>query len=209
MVSVGYRLAPGHPFPAGYGDCLAVARHVAVHRARFGGGPIALAGDSAGANFAAALALALRDDGTPVAAQLLAYPATDLSGRTAYPSMVENATGYLLTAVECENDIQLYTGGDPATLAAPRVSPLLAADHTGLAPAVIGTGEHDPLRDQGLAYAEVPAAAGVPVGKHLYPGLIHGCLTYDTTYDTVVPRSMPLSPRCTTTSTSSSTVQRR
>ncbi|MFD7908094.1 alpha/beta hydrolase [Kitasatospora sp. NPDC059747] len=179
VVSVDYRLAPEHPFPAAYDDCVGVAREVAAGIDRFGGGVLALAGDSAGANLAAAVALALRDDGTPVAAQLLAYPATDLSGRTDFPSMTENATGYLLTADECRHDIQLYTGGDPSTTADPRVSPLLAADPRGLAPAVIGVGEHDPLRDHALAYADALAAAGVPVRRHVYPGLIHGFLNYD------------------------------
>ncbi|MGW7103705.1 alpha/beta hydrolase [Streptomyces sp. NPDC054838] len=180
VVAVGYRLAPEHPFPAAYEDCLAVARDVVGHPERFGGGSgvFALAGDGAGANLAAAVALALRDSGTPVAGQLLAYPVTDLTGRGGYPSMAENATGYGLTAAEIEDDILLYAGNDPATAADGRASPLLAEDHRALAPAVIGVGEFDPLRDQALAYARVLADAGVPVSSHRYPGLVHGFLDY-------------------------------
>ncbi|MFJ6720851.1 alpha/beta hydrolase [Streptomyces sp. NPDC091259] len=181
VVAVGYRLAPEHPFPAAYEDCLAVARDVAGHPERFGGGSgvFALAGDSAGADLAAAVALALRDAGTPVAAQLLAYPVTDLTGRGGYPSMEEYATGYVLTTAEIEEQILLYVGNDPGTAADGRASPLLAEDHRGSAPAVIGVGELDPLRDQAMAYARTLEDAGVPVRAHLYPGLVHGFLAYD------------------------------
>jgi acetyl esterase len=86
VVSVAYRLAPEHPFPAGYEDSVGAARHVADHIDDFGGGKLAVAGDSAGGNLAAGVAQAFRDEGRPLAAQLLAYPATDLSGTRDYPS---------------------------------------------------------------------------------------------------------------------------
>ncbi|MEU4116023.1 alpha/beta hydrolase [Kitasatospora sp. NPDC028055] len=180
VVSVGYRLAPEFPFPAGYDDCIAVSTYVSDHIGEFGGGKLAVAGDSAGANLAAGVALAFRDEGRPLAAQLLAYPATDLRPGDRYPSRVENATGFLLTTAEVENDMRLYFTADPSAAERAPASPLLADNLAGLAPAVIGCGECDPLRDEGLAYADALAAAGVPVHKHLYPGLIHGFISFDT-----------------------------
>ncbi|MER5636531.1 alpha/beta hydrolase [Kitasatospora sp. NPDC002227] len=181
VVSPDYRLAPEHPFPLGYEDCLAVAHHVADHLADFGGshGPLAVAGDSAGGNLATGVALAFRDEGRPLAAQLLAYPTTDLRSGIDYPSRTECATGYLLTTAEVENDMRLYLADAPAAADRAPASPLLAENLRGLAPAVIGCGELDPLRDEGLAYADALAAAGVPVRKHRYAGLIHGFLNYD------------------------------
>ncbi|GIG58679.1 putative lipase LipH [Longispora fulva] len=180
VVSPDYRLAPEHPFPAAHEDVFAVARHVADHPVDFGGGKLAVAGDSAGANLAAATAQVFRDENRPLAAQMLAYPITDMSGGAEYPSRVENATGFLLTTVEVQGDVKAYLGDDPGAGNGPPASPLLAKDFAGLAPAVIGCGECDPLRDEGLAYADALAAAGVPVRRHTYPGLIHGFLNFDT-----------------------------
>ncbi|MFK0046228.1 alpha/beta hydrolase [Streptomyces sp. NPDC090741] len=176
VVAVDYRLAPEHPFPAAYDDCLAAARHIADHIDDYGARPyrLALAGDSAGGNLAAAVALAFRDEHRPLAAQLLAYPATDFDGD--YPSRTQNATGYVLRHQDVLDLQHLYAGDDPAVRASAPVSPLRADSHAGLAPAVIGTAQYDPLRDEGNAYAAALTKAGVDVFARTYDGLIHAFL---------------------------------
>ncbi|MFD6885495.1 alpha/beta hydrolase [Streptomyces sp. NPDC059957] len=176
VVAVDYRLAPEHPFPAAYDDCLAAARYIADHIDDYGARPdrIALAGDSAGGNLAAAVALAFRDEHRPLAAQLLAYPATDFDGD--YPSRTQNATGYLLRHQDVLDLQHLYAGDDPAVRASASVSPLRADTLAGLAPAVIGTAQYDPLRDEGNAYAAALTQAGVDVFARTYDGLIHAFL---------------------------------
>lgn len=173
VVAVDYRLAPEHPFPAAYDDCLAAAHHVAGHIDDYGGrrDRLAVAGDSAGGNLAAVVALAFRDEGRPLAAQLLVYPATDLVGD--HPSRTENATGYVLTHQDVLDLQHLYAGDDPAVRGSWQVSPLRAERFTALAPAVIGTAQYDPLRDEGNAYAEALTDAGVDVFARTYDGLIH------------------------------------
>ncbi|RLU86307.1 alpha/beta hydrolase [Streptomyces griseocarneus] len=176
VVAVHYRRAPEHPFPAPYEDCLAVTRHVADHIDEYGArrGSLAVAGDSAGGNLAAVVAQAFRDEGRPLAAQLLAYPTTDFDGD--FPSRAENATGYVLTAENIDDVQYLYAGDDPAVRGCPQVSPLRAKTFAGLAPAIIGTARHDPLRDEGLAYAEALEEAGVEVFVRDYDTLVHGFL---------------------------------
>jgi acetyl esterase len=172
VVSVDYRLAPEHPFPAAVDDAVAAARWAAAHLAELGGDDrLAVAGDSAGGNLAAVVAQQLHADGTPVTAQFLIYPAVDSAGE--YPSRVENAKGYFLEQPTMDWFYGHYAGGvdDPAD---PRLSPLRAADLSGLAPALVVTAEFDPLRDEGEAYAEALRAAGVPVRQQRYDGLIHG-----------------------------------
>jgi acetyl esterase len=175
VVSVDYRLAPEHPFPAGFEDCLAATRWVGEHVDALGGDPdrIVVGGDSAGANFAATVALAARETGPKLAAQLLIYPGVDFVHEAEYPSREENAEGYLLTAEDMlwfrEN--YLPEGTD---LSDPRASPIRAADLSGAPPAVIGTAEFDPLRDEGEAYAKALADAGVEVRLQRYDGMIHG-----------------------------------
>jgi acetyl esterase len=172
VVSVDYRLAPEHPFPAAAEDAVAAARWAAAHLAELGGDArLAVAGDSAGGNLAAVVAQQLHADGTPVTAQFLIYPAVDSAGE--YPSRVENAKGYFLEQPTMDWFYGHYAGGwdDPAD---PRLSPLRAADLSGLAPALVVTAEFDPLRDEGEAYAEALRAAGVPVQQQRYDGMIHG-----------------------------------
>ena len=173
VVSVDYRLAPEAPFPAGLEDCVAAYRWVVEHAADLGGDVtrLAVAGDSAGGNLSAATAVAARDAGLPLAAQLLIYPGVDFVESQNYPSRTENAAGYFLTAED-----MAWFGGHYLQGSAPedpRAS-VLRADLTGVAPAVVGTAEYDPLRDEGEAYAAALAKAGVPVVQHRYPGLIHG-----------------------------------
>ncbi|MFJ8309483.1 MULTISPECIES: alpha/beta hydrolase [unclassified Streptomyces] len=176
VVAVDYRLAPEHPFPAAYDDCLAVAHRVADHIEDYGGrrDRLAVAGDSAGGNLAAAVALTFRDEDRPLAAQLLVYPVTDFVGD--HPSRTENATGYALGTQDVLDLQHLYAGDDPAVRGSFQVSPLRAERFTGLAPAVIGTAQYDPLRDEGNAYVEALKNAGVDVFARTYDGLIHGFL---------------------------------
>jgi len=173
VVSVAYRLAPEHPWPAGLEDAVAATRWAAARLADLGGDDrLAVAGDSAGGNLAAIVAQVFRDEGLPLAGQLLIYPVTDMGGD--HPSHTENAEGYFLDLATMEWFHQQYIGHLPdVDLDDPRLSPLHGDPH-GLAPAVVVAAEFDPLRDDGLAYAAALAGAGVPVEVRTYPGLIHG-----------------------------------
>ena len=174
VVSVDYRRAPEHPFPAAVDDALAAVRWVADSAAEFDVDParLAVAGDSAGGNLAAIVAIELRDTPVDVAFQLLVYPVTD--GTFAHPSMDENAEGYLLTRATMDWFWRLYVGDGDRT--GPRVSPMHVPDEAlrGLPPALVITAEYDPLRDEGEAYAARLAAAGVNATAHRYDGMIHG-----------------------------------
>ena len=169
VVSLDYRLAPEHPFPAGLEDARAALGWVASSLDSLGGAPLAVGGDSAGGNLAAVLA---QEHVGLVDAQLLIYPATDATG--GYPSLEENGKGYML-----DTELRQWFGAHyagPRPVAAPddpRVSPLHGSVE-GVAPALVVTAEFDPLRDEGEAYAEKLAAAGVPVNRVRYDGMIHG-----------------------------------
>jgi acetyl esterase len=174
VVSVDYRLAPEHKFPAGFEDCLAAAQWAAANIADLGGDSarLAVAGDSAGGNLAAAVALAARDEGLSLCAQLLIYPGVDFTDDDTHPSRIENAEGYFLTAEDMVWFREHYIHDDHVR--DPRASVLHAEDLTGVAPAVIGVGEFDPLRDEGVAYAKKLSDAGVEVVLHRFDGMVHG-----------------------------------
>jgi acetyl esterase len=171
IVSVEYRLAPENPFPAPLRDCVAATRWLAAHAAEIGadGARLAVMGDSAGGNLAAATALVLRDEGGPVIThQVLLYPALDQGG--SYPSRAENATGHLLTAGSMDW-FRAHYGADPAD---PYASPLRAPSLAGLPPATIVVAGFDPLRDEGVAYADRLRADGVAADLLEWPGMVHG-----------------------------------
>ncbi|HXC55517.1 MAG TPA: alpha/beta hydrolase [Rhizomicrobium sp.] len=175
VVSVDYRLAPEHPFPAAVEDCFAATRHVAAHAAEFGIDParLAVGGDSAGGNLAAVVCQLAKQAGAPaIAYQLLIYPVTQL-GAPDTPSMRENGKGYFLEKDGMDWFTRCYAP-DKAHRSDPRLSPLLCADLAGQPPAYVITAGFDPLRDEGKDYADKLDAAGVPVTYVNYPGMVHG-----------------------------------
>ncbi|MBI1814781.1 MAG: alpha/beta hydrolase [Deltaproteobacteria bacterium] len=174
VVSVDYRLAPEHPYPAAVDDTYHAALWVAANAASIGADAsrVAIGGDSAGGNLTAVVAQIARDRGKPALKfQLLVYPVTDAACDT--PSYRDNADGYLLTRDAMKWFWNHYAGGD-ADRHNPYASPLRAENMKGLPPALVITAEFDPLRDEGERYAERLRAAGVPVQLTRYNGMIHG-----------------------------------
>jgi acetyl esterase len=174
LISVDYRLAPEHKFPAAVDDSYAAAVWVAENAKPLKIDPsrIAVAGDSAGGNLAAVVALLARERGGPALChQLLVYPVTDMAFKS--ESYVTNGDGYFLTRdmMGWFGDQYLPEGQAPDD---PLLSPLYAADLSGLPPATVITAEYDPLRDEGEAYAKKLAQAGVPTELVRYDGVIHG-----------------------------------
>ena len=173
LLSVDYRLAPEHPFPAAIDDGLAATAWVAAHAAELGLDPdrIGVCGDSAGATLAAVVCQAAAAAGGPhLACQFLLCPIMDYAAES--ESRRSLAEGYLVDRATLEHDLRHYLppGVDRAD---PRVSPLRAAQLRGLPPTCVHTAEYDPLRDEGAAYAERLRAAGVSSTYRSHPGMIH------------------------------------
>jgi acetyl esterase/lipase len=179
VVSVDYRLAPEHPYPAAVEDVWAVTRWVVDHASQLGADPerLAVAGDSAGGNLAAVVAQLARDaDGPPLRLQLLWYPATTWD--TSLPSFTENADAPVLAVDAVGAFSRWYAGhvdlrNPPASLV-----PARAADLRELPPAYIAVAGYDPLRDDGVRYGELLTAAGVVVEVHNAASLVHGYLGF-------------------------------
>lgn len=183
IVSVDYRLAPEHRYPAAAEDAFAAQQWVVLHAEQLGAEShrVAVAGDSAGGNLAAVTALMARDrHATSPALQVLIYPITDHRFDTV--SYQQNAEGYFLTRSTMRWFWDLYLGpnGDGSE---PYASPLRAADLAGLPPALVLTAEYDPLRDEGEAYAKRLEEAGVPVTLARYDGMIHSFIRWTRRFD--------------------------
>lgn len=175
VVSVDYRLAPEHKFPAGLDDCVFATSWVSEHAVELEGdaGRIVVGGDSAGGNLAAATALRIRDEGgPPLLGQLLIYPVTDYH-TPGTPSYRENTDGYGLTRDTMVWFWDHYLS-DRADAAEPYVSPLRARDLSGLPAALVVTAEYDPLRDEGEYYAAKLRAAGTAATTSRWDGMNHG-----------------------------------
>lgn len=182
VVSVDYRRPPETKFPGAFDDAVEATRWAAANITELGSDAtrLGVAGDSAGANLAAAVAQACREGGPPLAAELLIYPAIDIAGNyrseaenAKYPSRAQNADGYFLTLDTMRWFADHYLRDDRDGLD-PRASPLRAASLGGLPAAVICTAEFDPLRDEGETYANALQQSGVRVAYFCEPTLIHG-----------------------------------
>ncbi len=174
VVSVNYRQAPEHPFPAAVDDCFAAVRWAAAEGASFNGdgSRLAVAGDSAGGNLSAAVALLARDQGGPkLAYQVLITPATDYYDLD-QPAYRDNAIGYGMDTADVVWLMDLYLPKD-VDRNDPRAFPYRATDHRGLAPAMVITAEYDSLRDDGDLYAARLREAGVAVDWAPYKGMTH------------------------------------
>ncbi|MGW0158116.1 alpha/beta hydrolase [Mycobacterium sp. NPDC003323] len=179
VLSVDYRLAPEHKAPAAAEDCFAAYQWALEHAGELGADPdrIAVGGDSAGGNLAAVVTQTARDRGATLPAlQLLIYPMVDPVGETVSRNLF--ADGYFLTKADIEWFDRHYVGGSEISGEDPRVAPLRAQDLTGLSPALVVTAGFDPLRDEGRAYAEALAAAGVPVDRREYGSLVHAFINF-------------------------------
>jgi acetyl esterase/lipase len=173
VVSVEYRLAPEHRFPAALEDARAAARHISEHASDFGidAARLGICGDSAGATLAAAACQAAARDGSPrLILQLLMCPILDYSRITA--SKRELSSGYLVDQATLDHDLMYYlpAGTEPSN---PLVSPLLAENVSGMPRTLIHTAEFDPLRDEGRNYFERLTQAGNEVSYTCHPGMIH------------------------------------
>jgi acetyl esterase len=174
VVSVGYRLAPGHPFPAGVEDCYAVLAWAAAHAGELGAdaAKLGVMGESAGGNLAAVVALMAQDEGGPrIRHQALLYP---VAGAQGSDSRTVNADAYILTVADMEKFDELYAGDQDDW----RVAPLRAKSFAGLPPALIVVAGHDPLHDDGVQYAEALKSAGVPVELIDYAAMPHGFMNF-------------------------------
>jgi acetyl esterase len=177
VVSVDYRLAPEHPFPAPIDDAMAALAWVHDHAGELGVdvGHVAVAGDSAGGNLAAVVSQLARDaGGPPICFQLLIYPVTDHEFDSV--SMNDNAEGYFLSRDAMRWFYSHYLN-DPSEGDDPRVSPIRASNLAGLPPAFVITAEYDPLRDQGVAYATAMSDAGTSCTARTYDGMFHGFMS--------------------------------
>jgi acetyl esterase/lipase len=176
VVGVDYRLAPTHRFPAAVEDSYAALVWAAKNAAELGAeGPIGVLGESAGGNLSAVISLLARDRGGPtISHQALIYPATNM---TTHGKSAGTGKQPFLSPAEMAAYRAMYLGpdGDPAD---PMASPLLAADHSNLPPALVQVAEHDPIRAEGIAYAAALRAAGVPVRLTEYVGMPHGFLNF-------------------------------
>ena len=177
VLSVGYRLAPEHPFPAAAQDALAAFRFAAANAEELGADPsaIAVGGDSAGANLAASVCVQAKKNGSRPVFQLLFYPTTDATTRRRSRDLF--ADGFFLTDDDMTWFLDHYCP-DVDQRHDPRLSVLLAEDLRGLPPAYVATAGFDPLRDEGNAYADRLREAGVPVVKRQHDDLIHGFVSF-------------------------------
>ena len=183
VISVDYRLAPEHKFPAAVDDSYAATQWIGNHAYQLGvdRSRIAVGGDSAGGNLAAVVSQIARDRGDPhIIHQLLIYPATDM--RMGMPSIDENADGPLLTKAAMHWFVNHYLNGERDRID-PLASPLLATNLRGLPPAFIITAECDPIRDEGEAYGRRLKDAGVPVDVERYEGMPHGFFSFGAALD--------------------------